>query len=342
MASYPAPTETLPIFAPAVFDTNDIPLTIEEGSKYFITYPTAQGTITIPTLNTGTLNVSGVLTSTNNTTNIGLGYQALSSNTTGTANTAFGYQSGKVNDTGIRNTFIGNQSGLLTSGSRNQITMVGSGAGANAASLGSNSTGVGYQALYSSTGINNTSIGSGAGLSITTGTNNTCIGYGADITGALIDSSTAIGAGAVASTNNTIVLGTINETIRYQKVSPLYSSAVPSYNSSNIGWVSSGSLSYSASTITLATISSLPIGTYIANFGVQATATTVASIYFALGGSIKFVYNAVAGGTAGTFVWTGGATIVNNAVQDFTIQTAGVATGFTTTTNGFYTLVRVA
>ena len=62
MANYPAPTTTLPIFSPSVFDTNDIPLTIEEGADYFITYPTAQGAITIPTLSTGTLNVSGTAT----------------------------------------------------------------------------------------------------------------------------------------------------------------------------------------------------------------------------------------------------------------------------------------
>lgn len=65
MASYPAPTETLPLFSPSAFDVNDVPLTITDGAKYFITYPTAQGAITIPTLTSGTLNVSGTATITN-------------------------------------------------------------------------------------------------------------------------------------------------------------------------------------------------------------------------------------------------------------------------------------
>lgn len=47
MANYPPPTENLPIFDPSVFEVNNIPLTIGEGSKYFLTYPTAQGKETL-------------------------------------------------------------------------------------------------------------------------------------------------------------------------------------------------------------------------------------------------------------------------------------------------------
>lgn len=260
MASYPAPTEALPVFAPAVFNTNDVPLTIEEGSKFFITYPAAQGAITIPTLSTGTLNVSGVITTTSSTTNIGLGYEALSSNTTGTANTAFGHQSGRVNDIGIRNTFIGDKAGLLTAGSRNQITCVGASAGSGTI-LGSNTTAVGYNTLPLSTGSSNTALGESAGASITTGTNNTCIGAGANITGAATEYSTAIGAGAVASTNNTIVLGTINDTIRYNKVSPLYTT--PSFTNANIGWIENAAITYPGLTTNIIASNISANGTWI-------------------------------------------------------------------------------
>lgn len=47
MANYPPPTEDLPIFDSRLFETNDIPLTIAEGSKYFLNYPVAQGKETL-------------------------------------------------------------------------------------------------------------------------------------------------------------------------------------------------------------------------------------------------------------------------------------------------------
>lgn len=55
--SYPPPTENLAIFDSSVFTTNNIPLTIAEGYKYFLAFPSAQGTE-----NLQTTNVAGILT----------------------------------------------------------------------------------------------------------------------------------------------------------------------------------------------------------------------------------------------------------------------------------------
>lgn len=57
MANYEPPTENLPTFNPEVFSQNDEPLTIEEGTKYFLRYPNAQGTE-----NLQTVNINGPLT----------------------------------------------------------------------------------------------------------------------------------------------------------------------------------------------------------------------------------------------------------------------------------------
>ena len=52
MATYPPPTENLPIFDDTVFTTltND-PLTYDTAKKYFLTFPSAQGTETLQTTN---------------------------------------------------------------------------------------------------------------------------------------------------------------------------------------------------------------------------------------------------------------------------------------------------
>lgn len=61
MANYLPPTENLPTFNPEVFSQNDEPLTIEEGTKYFITYPTSQ-----PSVNLQQTTINGVLTANKN------------------------------------------------------------------------------------------------------------------------------------------------------------------------------------------------------------------------------------------------------------------------------------
>lgn len=50
MASYPPPTETLPIFDAGVFTTNDSTLTISQADARYLKFPTGQGTETIPNL----------------------------------------------------------------------------------------------------------------------------------------------------------------------------------------------------------------------------------------------------------------------------------------------------
>jgi hypothetical protein len=47
MASYLPPTENLPIFDNQVFNQNEIALTYSEARKYFVTFPSAQGSSTI-------------------------------------------------------------------------------------------------------------------------------------------------------------------------------------------------------------------------------------------------------------------------------------------------------
>ena len=54
------PTENLPIFDTSVFLTNDVPLTINTGSKYFLRFPNAQGTENLQATNT-----SGIATFSN-------------------------------------------------------------------------------------------------------------------------------------------------------------------------------------------------------------------------------------------------------------------------------------
>ena len=69
MSAYEPPTQNLAIFDPDVFSQNDEPLTIATGSKYFLKYPSAQGTENLQAINVnGTatfnsaVNVNGALT----------------------------------------------------------------------------------------------------------------------------------------------------------------------------------------------------------------------------------------------------------------------------------------
>ena len=72
MAIYPSPSENLPIFNDSVFGaTANTGLTIAEGAKYFVTYPTSQ-----PLINTQTTNVTGALSVAGNiTANANLSFQ---------------------------------------------------------------------------------------------------------------------------------------------------------------------------------------------------------------------------------------------------------------------------
>jgi hypothetical protein len=55
MATYLPPTENLPIFDNQVFNQNDTTLTYSDAKKYFVTFPTAQGSTTITDLIAGSI-----------------------------------------------------------------------------------------------------------------------------------------------------------------------------------------------------------------------------------------------------------------------------------------------
>jgi len=274
MAYYPPPTEILADFNPAVFSTNDIPLTIAEAQNYFTTFPTAQGAV-----NLSNVNVAGDLTLTNSSTfGTVYGYQSTKP-TSGTSinNTAFGYQSGVglVNTTGTGgNTAFGAIS--LTS-----VTGV-----------AENNTAVGYNALRSvQTGDGNTQVGMttlALAGNLTTGNNNTLIGYQASVSGTGISTSTAIGYQAQATSSNEIVLGTTSETIRYNQVSPLYTT-VPTYTSANIGFIQNATITYPGATTNTIVSYTAPAGTWLCLVclafatGTGATSLSVKSASTAVG-----------------------------------------------------------
>lgn len=247
MASYPAPTQTLPIFAPSVFKTNDIPLTIDEGEKYFITYPTAQGAITIPNLtsgdinsttmgvdtltinSSGTLNVAGVLNIDNPSSKATIyGYGTTLPTGTGQHNSAFGYQAAPGFNA------LGTNGGNSAFGALSLFSI---------ADGALNNTAIGHNALYGLTiGERNTCIGTATQSAplITDEDDNTLIGYNAK-SEVGVSGSTAIGSGSYVNANNQVVLGTTATTIRYNIVSPLYTT-FPTTTNANIGYVLPGTL----------------------------------------------------------------------------------------------------
>ena len=145
--------------------------------------------------------------------NLSLGKLTLSTVTTGDKNTAIGLAALKVLTTGYNNNVIGYQAGnKLTTGFNND--MFGFQAGTKV-TTGQENVLVGRQSGYNlTTGKWNVFVGKNAGAVIKTGQQNTIIGNGANVTsgntGAV--NRTAIGAGAIASTNNTVVLGNNNVT----------------------------------------------------------------------------------------------------------------------------------
>jgi hypothetical protein len=127
-------------------------------------------------------------------------------NTTVGSNTFLGYQTGRANTIGRFNTFVGVQAGINnTTGNSNFI--MGTNAGSNNTTgtanffLGDNAGG------SNSTGGFNVFLGTNAGASNTEGNNNTAIGFEANVGGGALVNATAIGFRAVASANNSLVLG---------------------------------------------------------------------------------------------------------------------------------------
>jgi hypothetical protein len=255
MADYPPPTQALPDFNPAVFRTNDIPLTIAEAENYFVSFPTAQGTTNNSTINVATLNVSGTLTTTSTGRNLGFGYEALLNRTagSGTHNTAFGYNTLRAltlggdntaigdnalplltgaNAVAENNTAVGHQTGLyLAEGIDNTFIGFNAGAGTSSHTGCNYNTAVGSgSASALSTGDNNTCIGFDAGNILTTGSNNTFLGYNTDTDNSTSTFRTVIGSGAQGTANNTITLGrpatsatrTTYEVVRLNVIEPIY------------------------------------------------------------------------------------------------------------------------
>jgi cytoskeletal protein CcmA (bactofilin family) len=131
-------------------------------------------------------------------------------------------------------------------------------------------TAIGASAIQSNTtGANNTALGyqaGYAGTANTLGSNNTYVGYNTQANANNYSNSTAIGAGAVITGNNQVVLGRTTETVRYNKLSPLYTS-IPTFASTDIGYTASFSLATLAfgtgARNTTNTSIALPIGVYM-------------------------------------------------------------------------------
>jgi len=141
------------------------------------------------------------------------GFGALSTLTSGGANTAAGTFALGSNTTGANNTAVGSQA-LGSSTTSTEDTAVGYEALGN--STGGQNTAVGAGALLlTTTGTENTALGDEAGWlggnSNTTGSENTFLGFRSGPgTSTQLTNATAVGANAVVSSNNALVLGSIN------------------------------------------------------------------------------------------------------------------------------------
>ena len=265
--------------------------------------------------------------------NTAFGYQALYSNTTGSLNTAIGYQALTSNITGAYNTAIGLQ-GLFLNTTGGYNTSLGN------QSLFYNTTGgqntaVGRAALLQNTGSNNTAIGyeaGTAGTANTTGTNNTFVGYQAQANANNYSNSTALGAGATITASNQVVLGTTAETVRYNKLSPLYTS-VPTYTSSDVGYIftqSTGQVGYTTGVSNLVSISNLALGVYIVKidmllFSPSAVGTaSYIDIYIKKNGTTVSYTSKAFGGYSST-IWTNSplslsAFLTSNGTDSITVE----------------------
>ena len=245
MATYPAPTETLTTFNPAVFETNDVPLTITEGSKYFLKYPLAQGAETF-----SDINVAGVLKQTGND-NRGL---------------VFGYNSSLAQTGTTHNTAFGNHTMIDTTSTTRDGNSAFGELALTSIITANNNTGLGHNALRSITsGSNNTQVGmttSALAANLTTASNNTLIGHQASVSGTGISGATAIGKDAQATVSNDIVLGTMSNTVRYQQLSPLYTT-VPTYTTAHIGYTESLAITYPTTTTNVISMKTVPAGVWL-------------------------------------------------------------------------------
>jgi len=328
MSSYDPPTEDIGVFNSSLFTSTSENITQSYADTHYLKYPNSQtSTETINSLVATTLLATNDATINGITvgrgagsvaTNIAIGDNALSVSG-GNNNIAIGtdsvinggvrgigigvealYNGGGVDCVAIGYKALHENPGANNTGVGNQALNAVNGSGAN-------NTGVGLQAGTSNTsGSNNTYIGyqaGSAGTANTSGANNTFIGYQTKATAANYTTSTALGAGAEITASNQIVLGTTTETVRYNSVSPLYTT-IPTYTSANIGY-SEGTGNSSITSITsgiqtLITSSTLPIGTYIFFFNGQFNSASAAldlSVSQRVGTAVrKIVVNSVPSG----------------------------------------------
>ena len=171
MSAYNPPSVNLPEFDTLVFEPSDTPLTYSLAKKYFLTYPTAQGSETLQKVGQaiGNNNIQfGDLTSftsTSGANNIAIGSATLPSLSSGNFNVAIGSEALNMATTGYDNTAIGYAALGDDVTTHNGVTAIGSLAGRH--SIGSNSTYLGHQTGQQSTDNNTynylTCIGMGSG-----------------------------------------------------------------------------------------------------------------------------------------------------------------------------------
>lgn len=179
--------------------------------------------------------------------------QPVATNTTGTENTCIGHNAGGRIIGGIRNTIVGSLAGTnITSGG------------------------------------NNVCFGYNSGNTITTGADNICIGNGADCGSSGLSNAVAIGAGVIVSASNTIVLGTLGQTVFYEKVAPLYTTVPTTYNSTHIGFINTATITYPGATTNV-------IASYTAQAG-----TWIVSVNLNMNGGPTFLTIRNGGTTVGT------------------------------------------
>lgn len=149
MSAYNPPSVSLPIFDTLVFEPSDTPLTYSLAKKYFLTYPTAQGSETLQKVGQaiGNNNIQfGDLTSftsTSGANNIAIGNATLPFLSSGNQNVAIGTGALNVATTGFDNTAVGYYALGDDLQTNNGVTAIGSLAGRH--SIGSNSTYLGHQ-----------------------------------------------------------------------------------------------------------------------------------------------------------------------------------------------------
>lgn len=171
MSAYNPPSVSLPIFDTLVFEPSDTPLTYSLAKKYFLTYPTAQGSETLQKVGQaiGNNNIQfGDLTSftsTSGANNIAIGNATLPVLSSGNQNVAIGTGALNIATTGYDNTAVGYYALGDDVTTHNGVTAIGSLAGRH--SIGSNSTYLGHQTGQQSTDASTynylTCIGMGSG-----------------------------------------------------------------------------------------------------------------------------------------------------------------------------------